>query len=331
MRESDVALSPSVARHFSAADVASAVTWNDLVMSQRDVFRAFALGEAQLATRALLGYGENTAFSYLARASRDGWPVVKIGSVNPGNPGRGLPSVHALVLVMDMVTGEVVATMDGEAITSRRTPAASIAALEGLAFGGAGTALPRRVAIVGAGRQGLAHADLMLARYPDVRVTVVVRPGSSLDRHGVEGAPIDDRLQVTDDLRQGVEGADTVILCTTSFEPVMRGAWLDSGATLISVGSFAPDRHEFGADIIERAGSVYVDDVATACMQCGPIAGGISSGSLARDDVHAIGDVLAGRVDRPATAPDLTVYASVGLGIQDAAVVDLIMGGGSRG
>ncbi len=326
-----MALSPSVARHFSAAAVASALTWDDLVASQHDVLRAFALGEAQLATRALLAYGENTAFSYLARASRDGWPVVKIGSVNPGNPGRGLPSVHALVLVMDKVTGEVVATMDGEAITTRRTPAASIAVMEGLALGDAGTALPRHAVIVGAGRQGLAHADLMLARYPDVRVTMVVRHGSLLARDGVEGPPVDDRLQVTDDLRQGVEGADTVILCTTSFEPVIRADWLDSGTTLVSVGSFAPDRHEFGADVIERAGSVYVDDVATACMQCGPVAAGISSGSLARDDVHAIGDVLAGHVDRLATALDLTVYASVGLGIQDAAVADLLMGGGSRG
>ncbi len=326
-----MALSPSVAEHVSAADIASRLTWDDLVTSQRDVFRAYAQGEAELATRALLAYGENTAFSYLARASRDGWPVVKIGSVNPSNPGRGLASVHALVLVMDKVTGEVVATMDGEAITTRRTPAASIAAMEGLAGDVTGTAWTRHVVIVGAGRQGLAHADLVLARYPDARVTLVTRPGSSAVVTGIDGAAVDERLHVTDDLRGAVQEADAVILCTTSFEPVLPAEWLNSGTLLISVGSFAANRHEFGVDVIERAGSVFVDDADTACMQCGPVAAAISSRQLARADVHSIGDVFVGRVAPPAAASDLTVYASVGLGIQDAAVVDRLMGEQSHG
>lgn len=318
-------VTPAAVVHFSGDGIRRVLTWDDLVTSQREVFVAYARGEAELAPRALLPYGDNIAFSYLARASRQGWPVVKIGSVNPGNPARGLPSVHAFVLVMDRTTGDLVATMDGETITTLRTPAASVAAIEALASPGADGRLPQRVVVVGAGRQGMAHVEVLLERYPAAQVTTVVRPGSPVARAGLSGGSNSDRPVVTDDIRPAVEGADVVILCTSSFDPVISADWLAEGATLVSVGSFAPNRHEFSVDVIERAGEVFVDDVSTACQQCGPVAAAVSSGLLAHEDVHAIGDVMLGRPRAPAVARDLTVYASVGLGIQDAAVVDLLM------
>ena len=320
-------LTPAAAVHFSGDDIRRALTWDGLVTSQREVFKAYAGGQAELAPRALLPYGDNTAFSYLARASRDGWPVVKIGSVNPGNPARGLPSVHAFVLVMDRTTGDLAATLDGETITTMRTPAASVAAIEALAGWRAGGLVPQRVVVVGAGRQGMAHVELLLERYPAAQVTIVVRQGSPVTRSGLSGGSNSDRRLVTDDIRTAVESADTVILCTSSFDPVVSADWLAEGVTLVSVGSFAPNRHEFGYDVIERAGQVFVDDVSTACQQCGPVSAAITSGRLAHENVHAIGDVMLGRIATPVVARDLTLYASVGLGIQDAAVVDLLMTG----
>ncbi|MDQ1248877.1 MAG: hypothetical protein QG597_3251 [Actinomycetota bacterium] len=316
---------PATGVHLSGEDIRGALTWDALVTSQREVFKAHARGEAELAPRALLPYGDNTAFSYLARASRDGWPVVKIGSVNPGNPARGLPSVHAFVLVMDRTTGDLAATMDGETITTMRTPAASVAAIEALASWRADGLAPQQVVVVGAGRQGMAHVDVMLERYPEAQVTTVVRRGVPLVPAGPSEGSASHRLRVTDDIRRAVESADTVILCTSSFDPVVSAGWFAEGATLVSVGSFAPNRHEFGPDVIERAGQVFVDDVSTSCQQCGPVAAAVSSGLLERGDVHAIGDVMLGRTRAPDVARELTVYASVGLGIQDASVVDLLM------
>lgn len=318
-------LTPAAAVHFSGDDIRRALTWDGLVTSQREVFKAYAGGQAELAPRALLPYGDNTAFSYLARASQDGWPVVKIGSVNPGNPAHGLPSVHAFVLVMDRTTGDLAATMDGETITTMRTPAASVAAIEALASWRADGLAPEQVVVVGAGHQGMAHADVILERYPEAQVTTVVRKGAPLVLTGPSEGVASDRLSVTDDIRRAVESADTVILCTSSFDPVVSASWFAAGATLVSVGSFAPNRHEFGPDVIDRAGEVFVDDVSTACQQCGPIAAALTSGVLARENVHAIGDVMLGRIVAPVGTRDLTVYASVGLGIQDASVVDLLM------
>ena len=318
---------PTQGRHFAGEDIRAALTWDSVVASQRDVFAAYSLGEAELATRGLLSYGGNTAFSYLARASRDGWPVVKIGSVNPGNRARGLPTVHALVLVMDKVTGEVAATMDGETITTMRTPAASVAAIEALAGRPEDdpASAPERITVVGGGRQGLAHVELLLERYPSSVVTLVGRDLKAEGPGAPAGGRRHDRLELSEDTRCAVRSADVVILCTSSFVPVIRAEWLQPGATLVSIGSFAPDRHEFGADVVGRAGVIYVDDAATACRQCGPVAAAVASGDLARDRVHSIGEVITGRIHPEAVGAELTVYASVGLGIQDAAVVDILM------
>ena len=125
-------MSLSNVRHFGRDEILAAVSMDAAVESQSSVLRALAEGTAAMGPRALLDYGGNTAFSYLARASAAGWPVVKLGSVNPGNADAGLPLIHALVLIMDRVSGAVVATADGEAVTLLRTPAASLAAARAL-------------------------------------------------------------------------------------------------------------------------------------------------------------------------------------------------------
>jgi len=55
----------------------------------------------------------------------------------PVNPGRGLATYQALVLLNDALTGESLAVMDGGAITAQRTAAVSGAAIRHFLPGGA--------------------------------------------------------------------------------------------------------------------------------------------------------------------------------------------------
>lgn len=286
--------------HVTADEVTAGLPLPVAYASQRAVFEAFARGEATLAPRALMNYAGNTAFCYLARASVDGPPVVKVGSVNPGNARLGLANVQATLIVLDAVTGALSASIDGESVTLLRTAAASVVAIDALAPSGPG---PRAVVIVGTGRQGLAHAQAVQDRHPDAAVTIVGR-----------------------DPLSAVAEADVVVLCTTSPTPVIDAGWLRPGSTVVSIGSFAPDRCEFGIDLVSRAGRVFVDDAATALRQSGPVVEAVAAGVIDEAAVLSLGDVLVGTVPGRKDPDEVLVYTSVGLGIQDAAVAEILLG-----
>lgn len=296
-------------RHITAQEVRSWLTTRMVTDSQRSVFEAYARGEAALAPRALLDFRQGTAFSYLARASAEGPAVAKLGSVTPGNTQRGLPNVQALILVLHPETGQLVATIDGESVTLMRTAAATLVAVEALRPA-EGASTPPRVAIVGTGLQAAAHQTALLDHWPLAEVTAVGRGGS---------------------VARAVSNADVVILCTTSRDPVITADWLAPGTTVVTIGSFAPDRSEFGSDVIRRAGRVFADDADTASRQSGPVAAALREGALQPDRVISLGDVLIGREERPTTDDALIVYTSVGLGIQDAAIAQLLLEEVDRG
>lgn len=59
--------------------------------------------------------------------------MCKLVDVHPDNPGRGLPSISATVLVPDTATGRLGAVLDGRTLTELRTAAASAVAADELA------------------------------------------------------------------------------------------------------------------------------------------------------------------------------------------------------
>ena len=95
---------------------------------------------------------------------------VKLATVAPANAARGLPRVQALYVLLDAETLTPQAILDGTALTTLRTPAVSVAAVQ--------AALPERPSVVvfGAGPQGRGHvATLAAAAGPLGSVTYVVR------------------------------------------------------------------------------------------------------------------------------------------------------------
>jgi ornithine cyclodeaminase len=83
---------------------------------------------------------------------------VKIVTVAPGNPGRGLPRIQAVYLLFDRDTLVLRAALDGTALTTLRTPAVSVAAVLGRL-----PDRPLRVAVVGAGPQATGHVATLAA------------------------------------------------------------------------------------------------------------------------------------------------------------------------
>jgi ornithine cyclodeaminase/alanine dehydrogenase-like protein (mu-crystallin family) len=293
-----------------------------VVATQRAVFTQLESGTAQLGARTLLPNEEDGSivFSYAARLNPAEAAVCKFGSVVPGNKQRGLPIIAAIVVALHPETGRPVAVLDGEAITNARTAAASVVAAQALA------APPiRRIGILGAGIQGRSRARAFAAEFapssiaiwsPDAEQTWEAALALSRDTGGSVVPASAARAAVTD--------ADIVITCTHSRAPILSAAWCSPGTTVISVGSFAPDRREVGLDLLAQA-RIFVDHVPTATVQAGPIIEALRDAALGVDQIHSIGSVLVGRTLARTHADQLVFYNSVGLGVQDAALTGLLL------
>jgi ornithine cyclodeaminase/alanine dehydrogenase-like protein (mu-crystallin family) len=95
---------------------------------------------------------------------------VKVVTVAPGNPARGLPRVQGGYLLFDRETLALRAVLDGTALTTVRTPAVSVAAVLDLL-----PERPVRIAVIGAGPQARSHVATLAAVRPLDRVSYLVR------------------------------------------------------------------------------------------------------------------------------------------------------------
>src|SRR5262245_55788211 len=136
----------------SASEVRELYGWDEAVESQRHAFAALGRGEASLPEKIMLPAGDDMALCYAARMSAGSGPVSKFISVQAGNAACGLPSVHAVVTVLDPVDGRPIALIEGNEVTTRRTAAASALAVSLLANENTPV-----LAVIGSGVQAMAH------------------------------------------------------------------------------------------------------------------------------------------------------------------------------
>ena len=244
---------------------------------------------------------------------------IKTVNIFPANAARGLPGLFSTYILYDAATGEPLAQIDGNEITSRRTAAASALAARFLAREDAGHLL-----VVGSGRV----ARLLPSAYREVReirqVTVWSRDPAAALRMAAElsGDGFDARAGA--DLEAAVRRADIVSCATLATEPLIRGEWLQAGSHLDLIGGFTPRMRE--ADDACFAGARVFVDTAEALQKSGDLLGPMSRGVFAPADVCATLEALcrgqhAGRRD----AGERTVFKSVGSALEDLAAAMLVM------
>lgn len=304
----------------SAHDVQRVFSSQIAIQSQREAFTQLACNAAILPERLTLdGPAESVAFCYAARLSADSPAVCKFGSVNPANAQLDLPSVSALITVLDPHTGRPVAIMDGTSITTLRTAAGTALAVQELARPDDDV-----LAIIGSGVQAKAHIAALSATRTFRQIRLAGRDTARTEAlaESISGADVP---VVVCSAQEAVAAAQIVVTATTSSEPVIENEWVAPGSTVISIGSFTADHHEVPQDFVHRCDLVVVDDLDTALHQAGPVRQAVADGVLERNDISTIGQVCIGE-RRGRTGLQQVVYCnSVGLGIQDAAAAGAIL------
>lgn len=239
---------------------------------------------------------------------------VKVLSVAPNNPDRGLPRIQAWYVLMDSATLTPSVLLDGIALTALRTPATSMLAVEALAADDLDT-----VVFLGSGPQSLAHAEALLAIRTPRRAVLHARDperaAATASRISELGLPCS--AITADQLPDAVRSAQLVLACTSAKDPVLEGAWVADGTVVVAIGSHEPDRRELDSALMGRS-LVVIEDVETALREAGDVVMAIDEGTLVGSGLRTLREVVLGDVGRVTDRP--TVVKTVGMSWQDLVV-----------
>jgi ornithine cyclodeaminase/alanine dehydrogenase-like protein (mu-crystallin family) len=236
---------------------------------------------------------------------------VKVLSIAPGNPARGLPRAQGVFVLFDAETLTPRAVLDGAALTTLRTPAVSALAVRHLAAPDASA-----LTVFGSGPQAEAHVHAIRAVRPIETVTIVGRTGA---------AALVDRLHLAGiDACVGSSGAvseaDIVVCATSARTPVFDGGALRATACIVAIGSHEPEARELDDEVFRRAARVVVEDRATALREAGDVIMAVAAGALNADDLADLSELPTA-----AATGGITVFKSVGMGWQDLVIAAAIV------
>lgn len=223
---------------------------------------------------------------------------------------------HFYVHLFDPKTGALSVLLEADLLGQFRTGAASGVATRKLARADAATA-----GCIGTGRQARTQVLAVCKVRPIKQVKVF---GRDADRRkafaerlsgetGVEVVPVESA-------EEAVKGQDIVITATSSREPVLFGAWLAEGCHVNLIGSNFLGKTESDVDVFRRASVVTVDSKDQAKLEAGDFVAPMNQGALHWTDVQELAPLLVGRYPGRESPRDITVFKSLGLGIEDIAL-----------
>lgn len=109
--------------HLGEDEIRPLLSWGPLIAAMETALAAFSQGRVIQPVREMLTIEEGRRYLAAMPAATAEAMGAKILAFYPGNAGSGVPTHHAVILLLRTDTGEPLATMDGRLITERRTAA----------------------------------------------------------------------------------------------------------------------------------------------------------------------------------------------------------------
>jgi len=311
----------------NADEVRQALPMDQTIAAMREAYASLSNGTAVVPLRTRLPISNHDALSlfmpaYMKTDSGEAL-AVKIVSLFPNNPSRGLAYIQAAVLVLEADSGRAVALLEGSTLTAIRTGAGSGAAIDLLARKDS-----KVVAIFGAGPQGCTQLEAACTarRIQTVYIYNPTRTKAETFAEQLAGYhSIPKDIKVASTPREAIENADIICTATGSKTPVFEDKDVKSGTHISAIGAYTPEMQELPIESVARA-RIVVDSYATVTDEAGDIVKAISAGLIKESDIHAeIGEILLGKKPGRQSEDEITFFKSVGNAVQDATAAQLAL------
>jgi ornithine cyclodeaminase/alanine dehydrogenase-like protein (mu-crystallin family) len=302
------------------ADVQAVLTMSDTMHVLDAAFRRQAAGEARNQPRRRVVLPEGRGALHVLSAFVPGTP----GHPEADGPGLvGLKSYSAiagkvrfLIQLFGAEDGRLLALIEADLLGQLRTGGASGVATRYMARHDA-----RVVALIGAGGQAYTQALAMCEARSVENFLVYARSRERVHAF-CEGLATATGVRCTAVAapEQAVREADIIVTATSAHEPVVLGAWLQPGQHLNVMGSNWAHRREVDGEAVRRSDLVAVDARDQAEMEAGDLLLAAQSGDFAIERAVELCKIVAGTVAGRPDATAITLFKSLGIGLEDVAV-----------
>jgi len=295
---------------------------NEVLEVVEQAFREKGLGRVQMPPKTYLYFERYNGDLRVMPAYMESLDAsaVKIVNVHPDNRKFNLPTVMAVITLIDPKTGAPQAIMDGTEITAARTGAAAGVATKYLAREGAS-----RLGIVGAGVQATKQLAFILhvTDLAEVKVYDIIEETKKKFVQKAKQQYQDIEIVAAESVEDAVRDADIISTVTPSRKPLILNEWIEDGTHINAIGADAPGKEELDPAILKRS-KLVIDDWNQA-LHSGEINVPVSKGLINRDDIYGeLGEIVAEKKKGRTARNEVTVFDSTGLAIQDTVVAKLV-------
>jgi len=238
----------------------------------------------------------------------------KIVTVFEKNLEKKMSTIMATVILNSTETGAPLAIMEGTFITAMRTGAVCGVSTKYLARKDSKT-----VGVFGAGVQARTQLMAVCVVRNIERALVYDKIKERADKFATE---MSENLKISvktckpEDI---VKESDILVTATTAKTPIFDGNLVNQGTHLNLIGSFKPDVREVDEVVIKKS-KIVVDQKSAALEEAGDIIIPLKAGIITEEDIYAELGELVTRIKPGRTSDsEITLFKSVGLGIQDCA------------
>jgi len=302
-------------------DLERILTMGDTISAMEAAFKENASGGAVVPTRVSVSIPKAAGWMGVMPAYLEERNALstKIVTVFDRNPSRNLPTTMATVFLCDPATGELISVLEGSYLTAFRTGGLGGLAAKYLSREDAST-----VGVIGAGVQ----ARTQLIALVEVRKITAVKVYDILkEKSSAFAAEMRQNLKIEvescSSADEAIKGSDIVVTVSTSKEPVLDGRFVKPGTHINAFGNYKPNERELDTETVVKS-KVFVDLKEAALAEAGDLIIPIREGRIKRTHILGeLGEILIGAKPGRKSDRDITLFKSVGIGIQDCAVASL--------
>ena len=314
---------PREARILVEAEVRELITLDSARRAVADAFAALAMGKAVLPAVMDIDVIEHHGEFHAKGAYLRGAPFYSIKTASGffDNPAKGLPAGEGVTLVFDAETGLLQTVIfDGGFLTDLRTAAAGAVAAEYFSASGV-----TRAAIIGAGVQGRFQLSALRSVRSITHAAIFDIDAAKAESYALEMGEAEGlTVTVSNSVEEAVRDAQVVVTTTPSRAPYLRAEWLHPGVHVTAMGSDMPAKQELDPGVLGLADKV-VADYQAQCLTQGEIHHAIKAGAMTAADVYGdLGETVAGSKPGREGDSEITVVDLTGVGVQDAAVANIV-------